>query len=156
MPLEEDLVASSGCVRTAEEVIEADLVERRRRRVCGDVTADANPGTLRAVHHDRGVPADELADAALECLVAGEPRLHLGRDRVDVVRRSEARDAEIALSSSAQECKHEVARSIGTGTVDDLVQGGRPLGRLLGVDVDVLGGQATSEQGLLAERVEAG
>jgi hypothetical protein len=32
-------------VLAAEEVVEPDLVERRRRRVGGDVTADALPGS---------------------------------------------------------------------------------------------------------------
>ena len=90
--LDEDLVAAARVVLAAEEVVEADLVERRRRGVGRDVAADADAGALRAVHHDRGVPADVRAVAALDLLVAGEPRLELGRDGVDVVGRGQRRD----------------------------------------------------------------
>ena len=48
--LEEDLVAAAGVVLAAEEVVEADLVERGARRVGRDVAADADAGALRAVH----------------------------------------------------------------------------------------------------------
>ena len=57
--LDVDLVAAAGVVLAAEEVVEADLVERRGGRVRRDVAADLDAGALGAVHHDRGVPADE-------------------------------------------------------------------------------------------------
>jgi hypothetical protein len=44
--LEEDLVAGLAVLLAAEEVVEADLVERGRRRVGRDVPADAEPGRL--------------------------------------------------------------------------------------------------------------
>ena len=47
MPLEEDLVAAAGVVLAAEEVVEADLVERRGRGVGRDVAADADAGADR-------------------------------------------------------------------------------------------------------------
>ena len=74
----EDLIAAARGVGAAEEVIEAHLVERCGRRVRRDVPTDADAGALGAMHHDGRVPADEFADAALEGLIAGEPRLHLG------------------------------------------------------------------------------
>ena len=156
MALEEDLIAAARGVGAAEEVVEADLVERRGRGIRRDVPTDADARALGAVHHDGGVPADEFADAALEGLIAGEPRLHLGRDGVDVVRGAQARDAEVALSSTAEQGEHEVASAVGARSVDDLVEGAGPLGRLLGIHIDVLRGQAACEEGLLAERVEAG
>ena len=73
-----------------------------RRRVGGDVAADADAGPLRAVHHDRRVPADPGAVAALDLLVAGEPRLVLGRDGVDVVGRWSARGARPAARRRAR------------------------------------------------------
>ena len=156
MPLEEDLVTAALRVRAPEEVVEADLVERRGRCVGRDVAAHADAGPLRAVHHDRGVPANELANAPLEGLVSGEPRLHLRRDGVDVVGRPQARHAEVALGGATQEREHEIARTVGAGSVDDLIEGSGPLGGLLGIHVDVLGGQAAREERLLAERIEAG
>ena len=50
--LDEDLVAAGRVVEAAEEVVEADFVERGRRRVGRDVAADADAGALRAVHRD--------------------------------------------------------------------------------------------------------
>ena len=83
--LEEDLVAGAAVGLAAEEVVEPDLVERGRRRVRRQVTAETVEAVVRAVDHRHRVPADERADAALEVFVAGEPRFLLGRDRVDVV-----------------------------------------------------------------------
>jgi hypothetical protein len=40
--LEVDLVAAAGVVLAAEEVVEADLVQRRRRRVRRQVAADGS------------------------------------------------------------------------------------------------------------------
>ncbi len=107
--LDEDLVAAAGVALAAEEVVEADLVERGRRRVGGDVTADADAGPLRAVHHDRRVPADPGAVAALDVLVAGEPRLHLGRDGVDVVRRRQRGDRDTLLACAFEQAQHQIA-----------------------------------------------
>ena len=83
--LDVDLVAAAGVVRATEEVVEADLVEGCARGVRRDVSAHANAGSLRAVDHDRRVPADVGPDASLHPLVAGEPRLLLRWDGVDVV-----------------------------------------------------------------------
>src|SRR5690606_30472561 len=55
--LEVDLVAAAGVVLAAEEVVQADLVEGRDRRVGRDVPADADLRALGTGDHDRGVPA---------------------------------------------------------------------------------------------------
>src|SRR4051794_29277395 len=82
--LEVDLVAQAGGeVLAPEEVVEADLVERRGRGVGGDVAADPEV-LVGPADHDRGVPADVGADPALDVLVAGEPWLPLRRNGVDV------------------------------------------------------------------------
>ena len=84
--LEVDVVAGEAVVLAAEEVVEAHLVERRRAGEGGEVAADAVGVLVGLHHHHRRVPADEGADAALDVLVAGEERLLLGRDGVDVGR----------------------------------------------------------------------
>ena len=76
--LEEDLVAAAGVVRSAEEVVEPDLVQRGRAGVGGDVPADPDVGALGPVHQHGRVPADQPAEAALDLLVTGELGL-LGR-----------------------------------------------------------------------------
>ena len=149
--LEEDLVAAARVVLAAEEVVEADLVERRRRGVRRDVAADADAGALRAVHHDRGVPAQPRAVAALDLLVAGEPRLVLGRDGVDVVGRRQRRDADLPLAGALEQLEHDVARPGAAALVDDAVEGVEPLLGLLGVDVRELAGDAVQDgSGFLA------
>ena len=50
MALEEDLVAAAGVVLATEEVVEAHLVQGGGGGVAGDVPADPQAGTLRAVH----------------------------------------------------------------------------------------------------------
>ena len=68
--LEEDLVAEAAVGLAVEEVVEADLVERRGRGVGGEVAAEAVEAVVGPSHHHRRVPPDEVADAALDVLVA--------------------------------------------------------------------------------------
>ena len=83
--LEEHLVAAAGVVGSAEEVVQADLVQRGRAGVGGDVPTDADVRALGPVHQHRGVPADQAAVTPLDLLVTGELRLVGHRDGVDVV-----------------------------------------------------------------------
>ena len=85
--LEEDLVAAAGVVLATEEVVHAHLVQRRRRRVRRDVAPHTDARALGPVNDHRRVPPQVGAEAALDVLVAGEPRLLFRADRVDVVRR---------------------------------------------------------------------
>ena len=73
MALDEDLVAAARVVLAAEEVVEAGLVERGRRRVGGDVTAHADAGALRAVDGDSRVPAEPATIAPLEIVSVPPP-----------------------------------------------------------------------------------
>ena len=82
--LEVDVVAGVAVVLAAEEVVEADLVQAGRAGERGEVAADAVGVLVGSHHHHRRVPADEGADAPLDVLVAGEPRLGLAGDGVDV------------------------------------------------------------------------
>ena len=78
MTLDEHLIAVAAVALAAEEVVEADLVERGGGRVGREVSAEAVEAVVGAVDHDDRVPADERADAAFDVLVAREPRLLLG------------------------------------------------------------------------------
>ena len=82
--LEIDDVGLAVLALAAEEVIEADFVERRRRGVGGDVSADPVRQAVGAHDHGHRVPADEALDAALDLLAPGQRRLVLGADGVDV------------------------------------------------------------------------
>ena len=136
--LDVDLVATALVVLAAEEVVEADLVQRRARLVRRDVAADLESLAVGVGHGDRGVPADERADPALDLLVTGEPGLALGRDRVDVVGAAQRRDAHLLLAGALEQPQHHVARALAAALLDQLVEGLDPLAGLLGVDVGKL------------------
>ncbi len=146
MALDEDLVATATallrrCVLAAEEVVEADLVEAGARLVRRDVAADLEPLAVGAGHHDCGVPPDVGADPSFGVLVAGEPRLSLGRDGVDVVGAAQSRDADVGLAGTLEQSEHDVARALPAALVDQGVEGLDPVVGLVGVDVGQLGRQ---------------
>src|SRR5437867_5661156 len=92
--LEEDLIARGPVVLSPEEVVEADLVQARRRGVGREMTADPLEVVVGADDHRDRVPPDEPPDAELHLLVSGEIRLLLRRDGVDVPRLGERRQAD--------------------------------------------------------------
>ncbi len=146
VPLEEDLVARLAVVLAAEEVVEPDLVERGGRRVGRDVPAHA--GAARAVgarHHDRGVPPDVGADAPLDVLVAGEPRLPLRRDRVDVVGGAQAGHPDLLLAGPLEQAQHEVPGPAAAPRPGDGIERVDPLPGLIWIDVRQLGGQTVAD-----------
>ena len=91
MALEEDVVTAAWVVFAAEEVVKADLVKRCGARIGGDMSAHADTRTLCAMDHNCRIPADPLAVAALNVLIAWEFWLHLSRDGVDEVCRGQRR-----------------------------------------------------------------
>ncbi|CAG7421621.1 hypothetical protein PICSAR35_04397 [Mycobacterium avium subsp. paratuberculosis] len=107
--LDEDLVAAAGMRLAAEEVVEADFVQRRRRRVGRNVAAHTDSRPLRAVHHDGGVPPDPRPVAPFDVLVAGEPRLEFGGNGVDVVGGGQRREGDPLLAGAFQQPQHQIA-----------------------------------------------
>src|SRR6185437_9508138 len=145
--LDEHLVARLTVVLAAEEVVEAHLVQAGGGRVGRDVTAHAHPRPVGAGHHDRGVPPDIGPDPALHVLVAGEPRLALGRDGIDVVRAAQARHAHLLRPGPLQQPEHHVPGPPATAGPDDIVERLDPLPGLIRVDVGELGRQAVADDG---------
>ena len=82
--LNEDEVATVILRRRAEEVIEADVVERRGRGEARDVAALRQLALVGVHHHRRGVPPHHAAQAPLELGVARRRLLAVDRDGVDV------------------------------------------------------------------------
>ena len=143
--LEEDLVAEAAVGLAAEEVVEADLVERGRAGVGGEVPADALGARVGPRHHGGGVPADVGADPALLVLVAGEPRLGVGRDGVDVGRRHRGREVDLLGARPLEELHQQVARPGTAVGVDDGVERVEPLLRLPRVGVGNLMADAVEQ-----------
>ena len=135
MALDVDGVAGEAVVLAAEEPVEADVVERRRGGEGRQVPADAVGVLVGLDDHDRGVPADVGADAALEVLVAGEPGLLLGRDGVDVRRRHRGRRAHLELAGPLEQLGHqEPGAGLAVG-VDHRIERVEPFAGLGGVGV---------------------
>ncbi len=84
--LEVDEVAAVLRRRRAPEMIEADLVERGRRRVARDVAAVLRALAIRVHDHRERVPADVRLDAPLDRPIARVVGLLADRDRVQVRR----------------------------------------------------------------------
>ncbi len=102
------------------------------------MAADALGRVVGPHHHDGGVPADVGPDAPLDVLVAGEPRLLVGRDGVDVRRRDGGREADLVLPGPLEQLhQQEPGPGLAAG-VEDGVEGVDPLRRLLGIDVGQL------------------
>ena len=95
--LDEDEVAAVLRGGRVPEVVEADLVERRRRLVAGDVPAELGGLLVGLQHRRHRVPADERAQAPLDRLVARVLRLLVDGDRVDVRRLPAERKARTRL-----------------------------------------------------------
>jgi hypothetical protein len=82
--LDEDHVARMALRLRAPEVVEAHLVQRRRRGIRRQVAAVLARLLVRIEHHRERVPADARLDALLHLAIARIRRLLAGRDRVDV------------------------------------------------------------------------
>ena len=136
--LEVDEVPEAAVGLAPEEVVEADLVQRGRAGVGGEMAADALAAVVGPAHHGRRVPADVGADAALDVFVAGEPRLLVARDGVHVGGRHGGREVDLHGPGPLEQLHEEEAGPGASLGVDDGVEGVDPLRRLLGVDVGKL------------------
>jgi hypothetical protein len=137
--LEEHLIAGLAVVFAAEEVVEADLVQAGRRRVGGDVAADAQTRPVRAGDHDGRVPPDVGADPAFDVLVARKPGLPLGRDRVDVIGAAQSRHADLLLTRPLQQPEHHVTGAPAAAGLHDRVERIDPFLGFVRIDVGQLG-----------------
>ena len=151
-----DVVAGAAIVLAAEEVVEPDLVQRGRAGIGRQVTADAVGGLVGPHHHHRRVPADERPDAPLDVLVAGEPRLLLARDRVDVRGRHRGRERHLARRCPLHQAGEQVAGPGLAVSVDDGVEAVQPLLGLGRIDVGQLVHVAVEDHGRQSRSVTDG
>jgi len=135
MALKENLVAAAGVAGASEEVVQTHLVERRGTGVGGDVTTDADVRTLRALHQDGGVPAQEPTVGPLGVLVTREGRLLRHRDGVDVVGRDGLGARQTGGGRLLTEPAQHGRRPLGPIALEQLGKGLRPLRHLFGVDL---------------------
>ena len=130
-----DEVAAVAVGGRAPEVVEADLVEDRRRLVARDVPAELGGFLVRLEHHRDRVPAHERAHAPLELLVDRVLGLVLWRDRVDVGRGAGRRRRRTRQLGVADDALEQMLGAVGSVVLHDGVERLEPLTRLLRVDV---------------------
>ena len=151
MTLEEDLVAATGVVTAAEEVVLAHFVEVSDTREGGDVTAHADALLLGTLNHDCCVPTDPCAVLALEFLITGVLGLLINGNGVDVVGLDQSRDLNTLLASFLEQCTEDVLCALGAVGLDQVFEGFSPLLGLF--DVDVLQAIEKGAQGVLVRYV---
>ena len=115
MALEEDLVTATGVILAAEEVVEAHFVQRGGAGIGGNMATYTNSGTLGAVHHDGGVPANPTTVALFYFLITGELWLHGGGDGVDEVGGRQRRQRHAACGGTFDHAQHQEAGAVGIG-----------------------------------------
>ena len=128
-----DLVAAP--IRpAAEEVVEPDLVKGCSRRVRREMPPDSGVAVVGAGDHRHRVPSHDAADALLHLLVAGERRLLLRRDRVDV-RGLDHLDPEVLHAGPLEHLAQQEPGALGPLGLEHVVQRLDPLRSLLRVNV---------------------
>jgi len=125
--LEVDVIASVAIVLTAEEVVEADLVQARRARKCAEVAADSVLVLVGAHDHHGRVPAHECPNAPLDVLVAGEPRLGLARDGVDIRRADGCGEADLCRVGVLEQLAQQEPGACLAVNLDDGIEAFHPL-----------------------------
>jgi len=128
-----------GVGRRAEEMPEADLVERGCRRIGGDVAADARM-LARAQHEGHRVPAQVRVERELHLHVAGERCLLAGGYRVDVGRRDGGRVVAAGRLVLFEQLVDQEMRAVAAFVREDAGHRVQPFLRFLRIPVDVVGG----------------
>src|SRR6187200_3578997 len=144
MPLDEDMIAATGMILAAEEVVETDLIQARCALVGRDVATDLKPFAVGLADHDRGVPADESADPSFDVFVTGEPWFGLRWNCVDVVAAAQCGQANLTRSRLLQHLEHHEASTIPALVLEQAVKRLQPVGSLIRIGIRKLAGQAFS------------
>ena len=130
-----DQVAAVLLGARVPEVVEAHLVERRRRLEAGDVAAELRALPVGLQHERRRVPADRRAQPSLHLGVAGDRRLVLGVDRVDVGRGVAYRHGRAGQPGLVDDRAQQLAGALGPGVIHHRLERVEPVARLVGVGV---------------------
>ncbi|MCY1392372.1 hypothetical protein D9M71_72400 [compost metagenome] len=133
--LEVHQVALAGFAVGAEEVVEADFEDFRRRSVAGDMAAQFAIGLVSPRHHGQGVPADDRGDALFHRQVAGEGRLVFHGDAVLVQRIGMRRRAHAEVAGVLGQALQEKLDALAAGAARHGLQGVEPFVGFLAVDV---------------------
>ena len=114
----------------AEEMVEADLEQIRRRGVARDVAAELGVRAVGAHHHGERVPAHDRREAAFQLEVAGKLRLVGERDRVLVRRVEDRRQRHAPHARMVQQLAQQEGGALAAFGAHQRVEGLQPLARL--------------------------
>ncbi len=130
-----DQVAAMLFGRRLEEVVEADVVERRAGGKGGNVAAQVRILQIRTHHHGQSIPADQGADSTLHEQVAG----HLGftgdGDGVAVRRGDAVGQRSTATCGQFAHPGHQVVSAVFTLAVEDGLEGVQPFLGFDGIEI---------------------
>ena len=147
--LEEDLVPAACMVPAAEEVVEANLVQRRGTGIGGDVSANADVRALGAVHQNRCVPAQPGPVLALDFFLAGELRLLVGRNGVHVIGGRDHGHADTLRASPLEQATHNELGTLRATLLNQCIQRLKPFGSLLWITIRQLVCQPAEDGGIV-------
>ena len=111
----------------APEVVEADVVQRRRRGEAGDVAAEVTGLAVGAHHHRHRVPADDRADAPFQFGVAGALGFQLRGDGVDVLGGRGERQVSARTTGQLDHAFQQLMRALRPFDINDGLQRLDPL-----------------------------
>ncbi len=135
MALRQHQVAAVLFRRRMPEVIEADVVERRRRGVTGDVPAETGVIAIGAQHHDQRVPSRIVANLLLHFVIARRHRLLVGRNGVDVFGVGAVRHVDAGLVTQRNQLLEKEMRPLFAFIGNHGLQCVKPFAGLLRIDI---------------------
>src|SRR5579862_9477699 len=135
MALEEDQIAAEVVAGSAEEVIEADIVERGRRRKAGDVAAELRAHLVCAHDHRERVPANVMPKPPLQLAIAGKYRLTIRGNRIDVRRRDAERHVCARALRLIDEMRDQLPRTLVAFRFENAAHGFEPFAGLLWIGI---------------------
>ncbi len=135
MRLHVDQIAGTVGRGRAEEVVEADLEQVGGRGVTGDVATQLAMGLVGTHHHGQGVPAVDAGNAFLDRQVAGEGRLLVGGNGVQVGGARLAVGAQAQRGGVSQQVVQHIAGPFGARRFDQGLQAVAPFGGFGGIGI---------------------
>src|SRR5581483_6302776 len=82
MALEVNDVSTFACILGVKEMVEADLEQRRQRRIGRDMAADSRIFSIGSHHHGERIPSHQALDPPFDFAITGIIRLLIARDGV--------------------------------------------------------------------------
>ena len=139
MPLKiNQITGQAGAVlfyRTAEEMIKADIIKRRRRGETGDMPSQIAGLAVGPHHHRQRIPAHQAANAVLKRVVSGRGNLVRRRDGVDIPRIRGIRQISAIAARPVNQLPDEKMGSLIPVVRDDRFQSVQPLLRLFRIRI---------------------